>query len=408
MKKIVLVICIFLVNLTIMNAQESKPTPKWLLTDLNIQVETNDAINDLYNFKFDKAKVKFDQLKKEYPTHPIAYFLLGLGEYWKILPNENTTIHDEKFHNYLDSAIFFGKKLYDEDETNYEAAFFLSASYGFKGKLYAIRHNYLSASNEGRKALKYLKLENKAEAMSPEFMFGTALYNYFREKIYEEYFWLRPLIKLSSSTKGDKELGIKQLNEVALNAFYTRTESQAYLIDIYINYENGKERQALPIAKYLHETYPDNPYFQKYYGKICSKLGQTNITEKVSIDFIDKYNKHYWGYEDLGLRSATFYLGTIYKSNYGQYEKAKQYLSTCVNVSEKINKTSGYYIYSLEALVDICDSQKAFEEAKNYCKKILKHGDADLGNEAESIKNAKIYLKNIKAKEKKSKEKNIN
>ena len=144
------------------------------------------------------------------------------------------------------------------------------------------------------------------------------------------------------------------------------------------------------------------------YGKICSKLGQTNITEKISIDFIDKYNKHYLGYEDLGLRSASFYLGTIYKNNYGQYEKAKQYLSTCVNVSEKINKTSGYYIYSLEALVDICDSQKEFEEAKNYCKKILKHGDADLGNEAESIKNAKIYLKNIKAKEKKSKEKNIN
>ena len=44
----------------------------------------------------------------------------------------------------------------------------------------------------------------------------------------------------------------------------------------------------------------------------------------------------------------------------------------------------------------------------NYCKKILKHGDAAMGNEAESIKNAKIYLKNIKAKEKKVKEKNIN
>ncbi|MEY3416921.1 MAG: hypothetical protein RL060_1032 [Bacteroidota bacterium] len=404
MKKTVLLLYTFLVSFASIYAQESNGSDKWLLLDLNIQVETNEAINDLYNFKFDKAKVKFEDLKKKYPNHPIAYFLLGLSEYWKILPNENNTEYDESFHLYLDSTITLAEKLYDEDPTNYEAAFFLTASYGFKGKLYAIRHKYMMASNEGRKALKYLKLEKKATEMSPEFMFGTALYNYFREKIYEDYFWLRPLIKLSSSEKGDKELGIKQLNEVALNAFYTRTEAQAYLLDIYINYENKRDQQALPIAKYLHETYPDNPYFQKYYAKLCSKLGHTTTTEKVAIDFIDKYNKHYLGYEDVGLRSASFYLGTILKNNYGQFEKAKHHLITCVNVSEKLKRTSGYYIYSLEALVDICDSQKDYKEAIDYCHKIIKNGDKDLGNESESIKNAKIYLKNIKAKEKAAKQ----
>jgi hypothetical protein len=73
-------------------------------------------------------------------------------------------------------------------------------------------------------------------------------------------------------------------------------------------------------------------------------------------------------------------------------------------VSEKLKRTSGYYIYSLEALVDICDSQKDYKEAIAYCHKIIKNGDKDLGNESESIKNAKIYLKNIKAKEKAAKQ----
>lgn len=402
MKHIIFILCLLFGSFSPIFAQETDKTKDWLLLDLNIQVETNEAINDMYNFKFDKAKITFEKLKNKYPTHPIAYFLLGLSEYWKIAPNEKTTSFDAAFHSNLDSAIYFAEQIYEKDNQNLEAAFFLSASYGFKGKIYAMRKEYMSASNQGRKALKYLNIESKMNNMSPEFMFGEALYNYFREKIYEDYFWLRPLIKLSSSKRGDKELGIKQLNEVALNAFYTRTEAQAYLLDIYLNYEHGRDHDALPIAKYLHETYPDNPCFQKYYGKLCYKLGQTVNTEKVSIDFIDKYNKKLFGYEEVGLRSASFYLGTNYKNSYGLIAKAKQHFLNCVNISERLGKTTGYYTYSLDALIDICDTEKDYPQAIIYCNKLLKHADKDLGSEAESIKNAKLYLKNVKAKMKKS------
>ncbi|MEY3452058.1 MAG: hypothetical protein RL711_1886, partial [Bacteroidota bacterium] len=72
MKKTVLLLYTFLVSFASIYAQESNGSDKWLLLDLNIQVETNEAINDLYNFKFDKAKVKFEDLKKKYPNHPIA------------------------------------------------------------------------------------------------------------------------------------------------------------------------------------------------------------------------------------------------------------------------------------------------------------------------------------------------
>lgn len=403
MKNLLLGFCIFLLVSINSFAQENANTKNWLLLDLNIQVETNEAINNLYNFKFDLAKAKFDTLKREHPNHPIAYFLLGLCEYWKILPNESNTAYDAAFHNYLDSAIVLAEKMYEDDKKNYEAAFFLTASHGFKGKLYAIRTEYVAASNQGRKALKFLSLEDKATEMSPEFLFGTALYNYYREDIYQDYFWLRPLIWAVSSKKGDKELGIKQLNEVALNAFYTRTEAQTYLIEILGNYEHGRESQALPTAKYLHETYPDNPFFAKMYGKICYKLNQTVATEKVSIDFIDKYNKKYFGYEDVGLRSATFYLASIYYNNYGQKEKAKHIYNSCVNVSEKLNKTSGYYIYALDALMDIYDTEKDYENAKICANKIIKSGHKNYGNEEEAILEAKAYLKAVKKKEKEAK-----
>lgn len=397
MKHFLIAFCVYSITFSNVLAQQNANTKDWLLLDLNIQIESNDAINQLYNFKFDEAQKKFNELKSRHPKHPLAYFLLGLSEYWKIMPNENNTSFDKSFHNYLDSAIILAEDLYEKDNKNYEAAFFLTASYGFKGKLNAIRTNFIAATGEGRKALKFLHLEDKAIDISPEFLFGEALYNYYREDIYQDYYWLRPLIWAASSKKGNKELGIKQLNEVALNAFYTRTEAQAYLLDILVNYEKDKAYQALPTAKYLHETYPDNPYFAKMYAKITVNIGgQTLNTEKVCADYINKYNKKYFGYEDLGLRSMSFYLARIYYSNYGQKEKSKHLFNTCVSTSEKLNKTNGYYIYSLQSLLDIYNIEKDYPNAKICCEKILKHASKKSGNEDEAIAIAKAYLKELK------------
>jgi hypothetical protein len=410
MKNFVIVLGILFVGINSISAQTTDPTKDWLLLNIDIQLETNDAINDLYNFKFEKANAKFNELKQRYPKHPMAYFLLGLSEYWRIVPNDHETKYDATFHSHLDSAIIMAEALYDQNNNNYEAAFFLSASHGFKGRVYAMRKEYITASNQGRKSLKYLNLDNKATDMSPEFMFGTALYNYFREKIYEEYFWLRPLIKLSSSTKGDKELGIKQLNEVALNAFYTRTEAQAYLIDIYVNYErtkdaNGyttsKQNLALPIVKYLHETYPDNAHFHKYYARICFNFDNYHSKcEALAVEFIRKYNEKLPGYEDEGMRSATYYLGDIL-TDQGQFDKARKLLESTVLLSIKLNRKSGYYIYALGNLVNICDDQKDYVNAEKYCKMIIKDGDNDSRNENDEIENAKLYLKKLKELKKK-------
>ena len=61
-------------------AQAKKDTTIILITDVAMQIEISEALNDLYNFKFAQAEQQFRWFKQKYQWHPLPYFLLGLRE----------------------------------------------------------------------------------------------------------------------------------------------------------------------------------------------------------------------------------------------------------------------------------------------------------------------------------------
>jgi hypothetical protein len=110
----------------------------------------------------------------------------------------------------MDSTIEVGEKLYDDYPAyRTEAAFFLAAAYGFKGRLYADeeRKNWRKAASAGKDGLDYLEECKEKQDLSPELLFGDALYNYFSVWVPENYPALKPLLWFFR--KGDKALGLK-------------------------------------------------------------------------------------------------------------------------------------------------------------------------------------------------------
>jgi len=247
--------------------QAKKDTTIILLSDRSVQLECAQALDDLYNFKFEKAEQDFNQLKEKYRWHPLPYFLMGLIEWWKIMPNIANKQYDESFLAYMDTTISVADNLYENHpEYKVEAAFFLSAAYGFKGRLYSEeeRQNWRKAAVVGKKALNYLEVSKGFHTLSPELLFGDALYNYFSVWVPENYPSLKPIMWFFD--KGDKALGLKQLKEVSYNAFYTRTEAMVWLMRIQNSYENNRQ-EAMNLSFYLYKTYPDNPFFHRYYAR---------------------------------------------------------------------------------------------------------------------------------------------
>ncbi len=371
--------------------QVEKDTTIILLSDLSVQLECTEALNDLYDFKFDEAVYEFQYLKAKYKWHPLPYFLMGLIEWWKIMPNTKDLSHDKSFLAYMDSTIMVAENLYDNyPQYKTEAAFFMSAAYGFKGRLYSDeeRSQWTKAASAGKSAMNYLEVSKKKENLSPELLFGDALYNYFSVWVPENYKALRPVMWFFP--EGDKALGLKQLKEVSYNAFYTRTEAMVWLMRILNSYENDQP-QAFQLSQYLFHTYPNNPYFHRYYARMLYSQGKFGEAEPTCKNILNKIDSGQVGYEATSGRYAAFFLGQIYEAR-KKYDDAKKYYSMCMKFAEKIGANdSGYYLYSLIAMGEIAEAQGNKAEAKRYFNEVKKKA----GKKDEAYKDAKRRLKKL-------------
>jgi hypothetical protein len=110
---------------------EKERSKGMLLLTAEVQIEATTAINQMYNFHFPEAEREFNYLKVKYPKHPLPDFLLGLMQWWKIVPNTKSEVYDDRLIEYMDRSIEKAEVIWDETE-NPEAAFFMAAAYELK------------------------------------------------------------------------------------------------------------------------------------------------------------------------------------------------------------------------------------------------------------------------------------
>ncbi|MDN3669872.1 tol-pal system protein YbgF [Echinicola jeungdonensis] len=344
--------------------------PRYLLLDKGLQFRITEAVNSLYNFEFEKAERGFAVMRYNYPEHPLPYFLMGLSQWWKIIPDMENKQHDDIFLRFMDETIEKAEVMIGRDPENKEAAFFLAAAYGFKGRLLSERSSWTATAFAGKNALKYMEMSKGEEELSPELLLGDALFNYFSVWIPENYPLLRPVMALFP--KGDKLLGLQQLEEVAENAFYARVEAQYFLFRLYAS-EEDKPYEALQITSYLHEKYPDNPYFHRFYARQLYAVGRGAEAKDVSLDILEKIKQNKRGYEANSGRYASFFAAQFYE-RMNQMENARKYYELTVDFGEESeSQESGYYLFALLHLGKIAAHQKKYDLAKDYLKQVKKH-----------------------------------
>nr|WP_246558882.1 tol-pal system protein YbgF [Hymenobacter piscis] len=368
-------------------------TKGWLLLDEGIKLELEGAMHNLYNFHYDRAEKQFRSLRRRYPQHPMPYFLMGLTQWWKIMPSNVTNRQfDKVFYAYMDTAIAKGERLYEADDTNFEASFLLSAAYGFSARLHAERHDLRKATVYSKRALEYVQRSQQANGLSPEFLFGTALFNYYAVSVADDYPFLRPILLFFP--KGNRTLGLQQLRSTSENGFYTGAEASFFLMKILASPKENDEAGALRIARRLVTTYPDNAYFQRYYALLCFNQGEFRECERVSLNILDKLNQGQAGYESFSGRYATYYLGWVQQTKYKNLSKARDYYQRCIVFSELTEMTKGgYYLYANYNLGRIAEAQQDLRAAHHYYQTVLKQADRS----SSMYSTAKAFLRQHRA-----------
>jgi len=359
-----------------------------LLNNMYIQMEVNASVNAIYNAEHDKVEKDFKWLRYRFPNHPLPYFLYGLNEWWKIVPEPYLHPNNEKMIAYLDTAQFYAEAMFEKNAEDMEAAFFLAAIHGFKGRFYAENQSWTKATFAAKRALDFMEISKNNKNLSPEFLFGDALYNYYVEWVPEHYPILKPVLRFFED--GDKELGVKQLTQVAQNAFYTRTEAQYFLMRIWA-LDEGELQKGLQLSEYLHETYPQNAYFHRFYARLLYTSGKVNDAERECLEIFQNIDSAKTGYGGTSGRYAGFFLGQIYERK-GQLDEAKHYYERAMVASESVGEEeAGYYLFSIYHLGLIAEEQGNEELAKEYYKKTKSKASRKQGVH----KNARDKLKDL-------------
>ncbi|MHC1737965.1 MAG: tetratricopeptide repeat protein [Ignavibacteriaceae bacterium] len=345
------------------------------------------GIKEIYNIKFSDAEVTFRKLMAEHPASPAGRFFLAMIDWWKILLDLDYEGYDDIFYQKLEDVIFQCDEILAKDEKNVEALFFKGGAIGFRGRLRAVRESWLKAADDGRTALPIVQYAARLDPTNRDVELGFGIYNYYASVIPDRYPLIKPLMIFFPN--GDKEKGINHLMNTAREGKYAKYEAQYFLMTLYFQYENNFVKAA-EYSQMLFDTFPDNPIFQRWRGRIAVRMGETFVADSVFKNVFNKCSLNYPGYTNASEREASYYLG-MFNRDRVMLDSAKFYFEKSLALSEKMDKktTSGFMINSVLYLGMIFDEQGNRDKALEHYKRVL-----DLRDFAGSQKQAETFIQN--------------
>jgi tetratricopeptide (TPR) repeat protein len=337
----------------------------------------------IYNVEYDKAETCFKKVQEMYPGQPAGYFLDAMVYWWKITLHRETNKFDVPFEERIDKVINICDRILDTNESDLGALFFKAGAMGYRARYYAQKESWVKAASDGSSAYSIMKECQKLAPANHDIMLGTGIYNYFAVAIPEKFPMVKPL--MTFFPRGDKQLGIYQLRAASRKARYAAVEARVVLLQIYNSFEKDADI-AMSIAKELLETYPRNPYFQRYYARLLVRKGDQDAYEKEWRAILLKCMDKNVGYDPFTAREAMYYIGLSLMRR-GDFDTALRYFLKANEGSKIDNEDSGFTINVNIFIGNIYDLKNNRAEAKKYYSSVLKLKEFD-----NSHTKAKIFL----------------
>lgn len=378
-----LMVIVIFFTIWLFNAQPSYTQWPVMKTDADSLVLA--GADYIYNIEFDRAEQCFKQVIEKYPLAPAGYFLDAMVEWWKIAVYRESQQFDEIFLKKIDRVIEICDAILDTNEFEIGALFFKGGALGYRGRFHVLRGNWFRAATDGYKAFQILIKCLNIAPNNYDIMLGTGIYNYFAEAFPEQNPSIKPL--MAFVPKGDKKIGILQLEAASKNARYAKIEAKFVLLQIYYDFEKNAY-SALPIAEELARMYPANPVFQRYLGRCYVSSFMLEAWQEQWQKILENYRQRKAGFDLQTAREALYYLGSALMEK-NQLDDALKYFYKCDEVCRIIDRDgpSPFMIYLNLKIGKIYDIQGKRKYAIEQYNKVL-----SWKNYRDSHEQAKKYL----------------
>lgn len=361
-----------------------KTNAQWAILTVEADSLITLGADYIYNVEFDNAENCFKKVIKMHPEHPAGYFLDAMVEWWRIAMYRNNEKFDKAFLSKIDKVLKICDNVLVKYPNDIGALFFKGGALGYRGRYWVNRKSWFKAANDGYEAFNILLKCQETAPQNHDIMLGTGIYNYFAVKLPESYPGLQSLMLFAP--RGDKALGIFQLEACARQARYAAVEAKVVLMQIFQEFEDRSDKGE-PIAEELNKKYPNNSFFHRYLGRSYVSNGNLDLWEKTWRDILLRYINNQSGYDDITAREALYYVAYALMQKQ-KYDLALKYFYKCDEASRKVDKEmSGFMVQTNLKIGRIYDIQGKRELAITQYKKVLSW--KDIGN---SHRDAQLHI----------------
>ncbi|MCD4710587.1 MAG: hypothetical protein K8R52_07055 [Bacteroidales bacterium] len=225
--------------------------------DLLEKVEV--CLQHTYGFSFDEARSIQSALSSSTPGHPAPLFLKALIVYWENFPLVPSKEASKHFISLMDSTVELARGHGENNQSYIEGVFFDLFGRAFKAMYWADNGKSGKVIPDLGNMYRHTKKGFDLQEQFVEFYFSTGLYNYYIEAYPTAHPAFKPLVAFMQ--RGDRELGLKQLNHAIHHTVFLKVESLLFMSLIQLNYEEDLNSAAI-YAERLVREYPGNIYYQ--------------------------------------------------------------------------------------------------------------------------------------------------
>jgi tetratricopeptide (TPR) repeat protein len=240
------------------------------------------GFTNFYNLEYDEALAEFSAQAARNPSSPDAYnhiaqailyremYRAGLlssdffvGTKFVHQPKLPMSDADEKqFHDSINRAISLcGERLAAKPDDT-EALYAMGVSYGLRGNyLFIVKKAWVDALRDVAEAR---KLHHRVTELNPEFV-DAKLTQGVNDYIVGSLPLRWKMLGFLGGFHGDKQRGIRTLQEVGASGRINRVDAMVLLAAVYLR--EKKPEQALPVLTELTEEFPKNPLLKTELAK---------------------------------------------------------------------------------------------------------------------------------------------
>ncbi|HMQ68408.1 MAG TPA: DUF3808 domain-containing protein [Ignavibacteria bacterium] len=332
--------------------------------------EVLNALDDVYNLRFNEAEAKFRQIQSSDPSDPQGYFYESLIYFYKALPSRDEKLFN-KYMDMTDKVIEISEDALDKNENDYDALYYKGMSHSYRSLLMlSLNKNLLKAASNGNDGYRILTALVEKKPDYYDAYMGLGLYKIAIGFVPEKFQWLLTLIGFDGNIKEGRSLLEKSLK----NGVYTKVDSKVFLSIFSLKEKDEKDDKSLLYSKQLTEAYPESPVFKVFYSSILLQQGSPEeaISEAENALSINNFS-----FKDEIIKSANAVLGTAY-FRLNQYEKAAEHLEIYMKY---VNREDRYnlYLFTLGVSYELSgDRNKALEKYKKVRKDFNEERDGEL------------------------------